>query len=86
MKHKQLNSRIDKIKFLQKIKEGKATIQELMPLQVEIWEQYIDEPDIYIDEKTGNEITAAEMEAKEKTKGNNIIFITVLLRSRHEQK
>ncbi len=85
MKHKQLNSRTDKIKFLQNIKEGKTTIQELMPVKVGIWKQYIDEPDIYIDEKTGEEITAAEMDVKEKTKAGNILFVTKLHRSRHEQ-
>ena len=48
MKHKQLNNRMDKIKFLQNIKEGKATIQELMPVKVEFWTGCDSEPDIYI--------------------------------------
>ena len=86
MKHKHLNSRIDKIRFLQNMKDGKATIQELMPIKVELWKQYIDEPDIYINEKTGKEIRAAEMEVKEQRKGDNIIFITILSRSRNEKE
>ncbi len=85
MKHKQLNSRMDKINFLQNIKDCKATIQELMPFRVEIWKQYMDEANIFINESTCEEITAAQLEAKLSTKGNNIIFVTVLHRSRHEQ-
>jgi len=74
----QLNSRMDKIKFLQNIKEGKTTIQELMPLKVELWKQHVDEPDIFISESTGEQITAAEMEVKEKTKAGNILFVTIV--------
>ncbi len=85
MKHKQLNSRTDKIKFLQNIQQGKATIQELLPVKVELWKQYSDEPDKYINEKTGQIISNAEMEQKEKHKGNNILFVTILQRSRYEQ-
>ncbi|MDQ6756274.1 MAG: hypothetical protein M3004_04985 [Bacteroidota bacterium] len=81
---KQINSRTEKINFLQRLKQGKASINELLPYKTELWTQYIDEPDIYINEKTGKEITAAEMEVKEKNKGDNVIFITILLRSRHE--
>jgi len=46
----------------------------------------MDEANIFINESTGEEITAAQLEAKQSTKGNNIIFVTVLHRSsRHEQ-
>jgi hypothetical protein len=86
MKHKQLHSRLDKIKFLKNIKEGKATINELIPLKLEMWQQYMDEPGIYINEVTGEQITTAEMEMKEQTKGNDVLFVTVLHRGRHEQE
>lgn len=43
-----------------------------------------DEPDIYINEKTGKEITTAEMEVKERNKCSNVNTITILSRSRHE--
>lgn len=39
-----------------------------------------------MNEKTGKEITAAEMEVKERNKGNNVNFITILLRSRDEKE
>lgn len=81
---KTINSRTDKINFLQRLKQGKASINELLPYKIELWTQYTDELDIYINEKTGKEITVAEMEVKESNKGNNVNFIIILLRSRHE--
>ena len=78
MKTAKLNSRLDKINLLQRLKQGKASIDEILPYKVELWKQYADEPDIYINEKTDEEITAAQMELKEKTKGSNVIFLTVL--------
>jgi hypothetical protein len=83
VEHRQLHSRTDKIRFLQDLQKRKATIKELLPYQIEMWMQYFDEPDIYINEKTGNEISSAEMDLRQKSKGDNIIFITGLHRSRH---
>lgn len=75
---KTFNSRIEKISFLQRLKHGKASINELLSHKIELWKHYFDEPDIYIYEKTGKEITTAEMEVKESKKGNNVNIITIL--------
>lgn len=85
MKESKLNSRSEKIKFLQQLKEGKATIQELMPLKVELWKQYLDEPHTYINESTGEEITAHQMQEKQSNKKDNVLFVTVLHRKRYEK-
>jgi hypothetical protein len=77
MKHKHLNSRTDKIKFLQRLTTGQATIRELMPVKVESWYQDNRMPDKFINEETGECINAAQMREKERTKGDNIIFLTV---------
>ena len=82
---KQINSRTEKINFLQKLKQGKATINELLPQKIELWKQYTNEPGIYINEKTGEKITAAQMEVKQKNKGSNVLFITIYYRSGHVQ-
>jgi hypothetical protein len=83
---KAINSRIGKINFLQRLRQGKASIYEIMPHKIELWKQYNDEPDKYINEKTGQVITNAEMEEKEKHKGNNILFVTIQQRNGHEPK
>lgn len=74
MKHKQLNSRMDKIKFLQNIKEGKATIQELMPVKVEFWTECDSEPNVFINEDTGERMTAAELDTRKQSAGSKIIL------------
>ena len=38
----------------------------------------LDEPDIYINKKTGEKITAAEMKSKEQFRGNKILFLIVV--------
>lgn len=78
MKHKQLNNRMDKIKFLQNIKEGKATIQELMPVKVEFWTGCDSEPDNYINEDTGERITTAELDTRKQAAGSKTIFFIEL--------
>jgi hypothetical protein len=83
---KAINSRIGKINFLQRLRQGKASIYEIMPHKIELWKQYNDEPDKYINEKTGQVITKTEMEEKEKHKGYNILFVTILHRNSHEQE
>lgn len=37
---KTFNSRSEKINFLQRLKQGKASIYELLPYKIELWTQY----------------------------------------------
>lgn len=69
-----LNSRMNKIKFLQNIKEGKATIQELMPIKLEFWTGCDSEPGTYINEDTSEKMTAAELQTRKKVTGNKILL------------
>jgi hypothetical protein len=78
------NSRTSKIHFLKNLQQGRAKISELIPYKIEFWKQFADEPDTYINEETNQEISAGEMEIKEKTKGHNVLFTTILNKSRHE--
>jgi hypothetical protein len=70
--------RQDKIRLLNALKSGKRTVRELKPLTVELWCQHSYDPGVFTNEATGEVITAAQMQEKQRTQGEAVLFITIL--------
>ncbi|MEJ7738527.1 MAG: hypothetical protein WKF97_13940 [Chitinophagaceae bacterium] len=79
-----LDTRASKIEFLQRLQKGKASIQDIMSMVFETWNHYEDEPDIYVNGDTGEEISATEMAQREKPRPNRLFEIRTYI-TRHEE-
>ena len=66
---KQINTRTEKKNFLNMLKQGKATVCELLPYKLELWTQYIDDPDIFINEKRVQKLQVQRWKRKKPIKG-----------------
>jgi hypothetical protein len=75
-----LDSRQKKISFLKRLAEGKAKIAEVLPPVCEIWKAYHDDQNTFINEKDGLIITKDQLEERQRTAGDNIIFVEVKYR------
>jgi hypothetical protein len=71
-------SRREKIRLLSELQSGKRMLRELRPWKAELWYQHSYNPDVFINEVTGELITAAQMQERQKHKGDDVLFITVL--------
>jgi hypothetical protein len=71
-------TRQEKIKALQAIQSGRGTIESLMGTVWEFWEASDMEPDIFTNEKTGQRLTASQLEERKQARPYLNYFLTQL--------
>ncbi len=74
----QIQDRNSKIRFLQSLQKGTATISDLLPPKVVVWQQYMDEPQICIS-PLGEVSTEVEIGQTQAVGKENLINVIVIL-------
>ena len=74
MKRHNLKNRNEKIKFLKELQTGRATVSEILPMVIEIWEVNKKEKTLY-NTKTTETLSEEMYEERIKREGINVIKI-----------
>ena len=73
-----LTSRIDKVRFLQNLQAGKASLNELKKTKVELWEDYSNSLGVFVNSETKEKLTTPEFQSRKKNKEQNKIYVEII--------